>query len=130
LLRPALPVDAERFVEGSAAFSRETFYRRFLSGSAPNETRLAYLFEVDYVDHFVWVLTDGADGPVVADARFIRDVDDPASAEIVLTVADAYQDRGVGTLLLGALAVAAQIDGIERFHALVLSDNPAGRAGG
>ncbi len=36
-----------------------------------------YLFEVDYVDHFVWVLTDGVDGPVVADARFVRDEADP-----------------------------------------------------
>ena len=127
LLRPALPGDAERFVEGDGAFSRETLFKRFLSPGAPTDTRLAYLFEVDYVDHFVWVLADSVDGPVVADARFIREVDEPTSAEIALTVADAYQARGVGTLVLGALAVAAHIDGIERFHALVLSDNPAAR---
>jgi protein lysine acetyltransferase len=53
----------------------------------------AYLFEVDYVDHFVWVVTDGVDGPVIADARFIRDQDHAASAEVALTVADAYQGR-------------------------------------
>lgn len=35
LLRPVLPGDAERFVEGSAAFSRETLYRRFMSGGVP-----------------------------------------------------------------------------------------------
>ena len=34
---------------------------------------MRYLFEVDYVDHFVWVMTDGVDGPVVADGRFVRD---------------------------------------------------------
>ena len=75
LLRPVLPGDAERF-KSNGAFSRETLYRRY-QGGAPTEARLAYLFEVDYVDHFVWVVTDGVDGPVVADARFIRDEDDP-----------------------------------------------------
>jgi RimJ/RimL family protein N-acetyltransferase len=125
-LRPVLPGDAERF-KSNGSFSRETLYRRY-QGGAPTEGRLAYLFEVDYVDHFVWVVTDGVDGPVVADARFIRDKNDLASAEVALTVADAYQGRGIGTLLLGALAVAARVDGIERFHGRVLSDNPPARA--
>jgi CRP-like cAMP-binding protein len=125
LLRPVLPGDAERF-KSSGSFSRETLYRRY-QGGAPTAARLAYLFEVDYVDHFVWVVTACVDGPVIADARFIRDVDDPASAEVALTVGDAYQNRGIGTLLLGALAVAARVDGVERFHARVLVDNPPAR---
>lgn len=124
LLRPVLPGDAERF-QSSGAFSRETLHLRFLSSSQLTEARLAYLFEVDYVDHFVWVVTNGADGPVVADGRFVRDTDDPASAEAALTVADAYQRRGIGTLLLTALAIAARVDHIERLHALVLADNEA-----
>jgi len=126
LLRPVLPGDAERF-KSDGSFSRETLYRRY-QGGAPTAAQLDYLFEVDYVDHFVWVVTACADGPVIADARFIRDEDDPRSAEVALTVADAYQNRGIGTLLLSALAVAARVDGIERLHARVLADNPPARA--
>ncbi|MBY0442652.1 MAG: GNAT family N-acetyltransferase [Mycobacteriaceae bacterium] len=127
MLRPVLPGDAERF-QSSGVFSRETLHRRFLSSYALTEARLAYLFEVDYVDHFVWVLTSGVDGPVIGDARFVRDKDEPTSAEIAITVADAYQCRGIGTLLLAALAIAARTDGIERFYALVLYANDAARA--
>ena len=84
---------------------------------------MAYLFEVDYVDHFVWVMTDGADGPVVADARFVRDETDPTTAEVAFTVGDAYQGRGIGTFLMEALAVSAAYDGVQRFTARVLADN-------
>jgi len=126
LLRPVLPGDAERFT-GTGSFSRETLYRRY-QGATPSQSGLVYLFEVDYVDHFVWVAVAGADGPAVADARFIRDRDDPGSAEVALTVADAYQGRGIGTLLLDALAVAARVDGVGRFHARVLAENPGARA--
>ncbi len=126
MLRPVLPGDAERF-KSNGSFSRETLYRRY-QGGAPTERRLAYLFEVDYIDHFVWVVIDDVDGSIIADARFIRDEDDLASAEVALTVADAYQGRGIGTLLLVALAVAARVDGIKRFHGRVLSDNPPAHA--
>lgn len=122
-LRPVLPGDSERTVHGSILFSGETLYRRFMSPRIPSETLMTYLSEVDYVDHFVWVMTDGVDGPVVADARFVRDETDSRVAEVAFTVADAYQGRGIGSFLMGALAVAARIDGIEKFSARVLSEN-------
>ncbi|HEY7052538.1 MAG TPA: GNAT family N-acetyltransferase [Mycobacterium sp.] len=128
MLRPALPGDTQRVAHGRVMFSPETLYRRFLSVRTPTETVLTYLFEVDYVDHFVWMVTDGDDGPVIADGRFVRDPNDPTVAEIAFTVADAYQGRGIGTLLFSALAVAARVDGVERFQARVLSDNLPARA--
>jgi len=128
MLRPVLPGDTERVAHGHVQFSPETLYRRFLSVRTPTEALLRYLFEVDYVDHFVWVVTDGVDGAVVADGRFVRDPDDPTVAEIAFTVGDAYQGRGIGMLLLAALAVAARIDGIKRFQARVLTDNLPARA--
>ena len=63
----------------------------------------------------------------MADARFVRDEDDPSIAEVAFTVGDAYQGRGIGTFLMGALAVAAGSDGVQRFSARVLTENNAMR---
>ena len=121
MLRPVLPGDSERTVHGHIQFSSETLYRRFMTPRLPTPELMHYLSEVDYVDHFVWVVIDGSDP--VADARFVRDESDPAVAEIAFTVADAYQGRGIGTFLISALSIAARVDGIERFSARMLSEN-------
>ncbi|WP_156764975.1 GNAT family N-acetyltransferase [Mycobacterium sp. 1081908.1] len=126
MLRPVLPGDDERTVHGHIQFSSETLYRRFMTARIPSPALLHYLSEVDYVDHFVWVVTDG-DNPV-ADARFVRDENDPTTAEIAFTVADAYQGRGIGSFLIGALSIAARVDGVERFSARMLSENAPMRA--
>jgi protein lysine acetyltransferase len=126
LLRPVLPGDDERTVHGHVLFSSETLYRRFMTARLPSPALMHYLSQVDYVDHFVWVVTDGIDP--VADARFVRDESDPTVAEIAFTVADAYQGRGIGGFLIGALAIAARASGIERFSARMLSDNVPMRA--
>jgi protein lysine acetyltransferase len=125
-LRPVLPGDRERTVHGHVYFSSETLYRRFMTARAPTPALMHYLAEVDYVDHFVWVVTDGSDP--VADARFVRDQTDPTVAEIAFTVADAYQGRGIGSFLIGALSIAAKVDGVERFSARMLSENVPMRA--
>jgi CRP-like cAMP-binding protein len=127
-LRPVLPGDNERLVHGPVQFSSETLYRRFQSTRTPTPRLMSYLFEVDYVDHFVWVMTDGATGPVVADARFVREEGTPTVAEVAFIVGDDYQRRGIGSFLMDALAVAARGDGVEQFTARVLIDNYAMRS--
>jgi CRP-like cAMP-binding protein len=128
MLRPVLPGDSERSDHPSVEFSSETLYRRFMSTRAPSPSLMNYLFQVDYVDHFVWVLVDGAEGPVVADVRFVRDVADPAIAEIAFIVADDYQGRGIGSFLMDALTIAARVGGVQRFTARLLAENLAMRA--
>lgn len=126
LLRPVLPGDSERTLQGHVRFSAETLYRRFMSARVPSPALMDYLAEVDYVDHFVWVMTD-RDGNPVADARFVRDDNDPEVAEIAFTVADAYQGRGIGSFLIDALAVAARVAGVSKFSGRMLADNLAMR---
>jgi len=128
MLRPVLPGDSERSNHPAVELSSDTLYRRFMSTRAPSPALMNYLFQVDYVDHFVWVLVDGADGPVVADVRFVRDVEDPTVAEIAFIVADDYQGRGIGSFLMDALAIAAQVGGVQRFTARLLAENHAMRA--
>jgi protein lysine acetyltransferase len=127
-LRPVLPGDSERTTNGPVEFSSETLYRRFQTPRTPTKSLMTYLFEVDYVHHFVWVVTDGPEGPVVADARFVRDEDDPSVAEVAFIVGDDYQGRGIGTFLMGALAIAAKYIGVQRFTARVLAENYPMRA--
>ncbi|ULE31291.1 GNAT family N-acetyltransferase [Mycobacterium sp. IDR2000157661] len=127
-LRPVLPGDNARTASGPVEFSSETLYRRFQSVRVPTPSLMRYLFEVDYVHHFVWVMTDGPDGPVVADARFVREENEPGTAEVAFIVADAYQHRGIGSFLMGALAIAADYHGVQRFTARVLNDNYPMRA--
>ena len=122
-LRPVLPGDSERTANGPVEFSGETLYRRFQSVRTPTKSLMTYLFEVDYVHHFVWVMTDGAEGPVVADARFVLDEADPTVAEVAFIVGDDYQGRGIGTVLMEALVVAAHASGVRHFTARVLTDN-------
>jgi CRP-like cAMP-binding protein len=120
-LRPVLPGDRQRAAASPEVFSPDTLYRRFLSGRRLTDAVLRYLTEVDYVHHFVWMAL--ADGVAIGDARLVRAAAEPASAEVAFTVGDAHQGRGLGTVLLGALAVAAQELDVERFTARVLSDN-------
>ncbi|MDV3129005.1 GNAT family N-acetyltransferase [Mycobacterium sp. 21AC1] len=126
-LRPVLPGDVERTMNGPVEFSSETLYRRFQSVRKPTKALLEYLFEVDYADHFVWVMTEGALGPVVADGRFVREGHGATTAEVAFTVGDDYQGRGIGSVLMSALVVSAGCVGVKRFSARVLSDNYAMR---
>lgn len=126
LVRPVMPGDSERTTQGPVEFSSETLYRRFQSPRVPPPALMRYLFEVDYINHFVWVVTTES-GDVVADARFVRDERDASTAEIAFTIGDEYQGRGLGTYLMGAVAVAARVAGVKTFSGRVLSENLAMR---
>lgn len=129
-IRPVLPTDRGKLADAQPGFSRESHYRRFFSAPPLSNKVIEYLIDVDYVDHFAWAVLAGVEPgePGVASARYIRERDAPDIAEVAFAVIDDYQGRGLGTLLLGALTVAARENGIRRFRARVLSDNAPMRA--
>ena len=49
--------------------------------------------------------------------------DDPVEAEVAVTVVDDWQGRGAATALLESLVERAREEGVERFVALVMSEN-------
>lgn len=129
-IRPVLPTDRGKLADAQPGFSDESHYRRFFSAPPLSNKVIEYLIDVDYVDHFAWAVLPGVESgePGVASARYIRERDAPDIAEVAFAVIDDYQGRGLGTLLLGALTVAARENGIRRFRARVLSDNAPMRA--
>ena len=88
------------------------------------------MIDVDYCDHFAWVVlaADEVEQPGIASARYIRERDAQDIAEVAFSVVDDYQGRGLGSFLLGALAVAAAENGVDRFRARVLAENEPMRA--
>jgi RimJ/RimL family protein N-acetyltransferase len=126
LVRPILPEDKERLVEGFSRLSPESRFRRFLGYMDKlRSTLLRYLTEIDYVDHFAWIGLDAGDPKQcgIGVARYVRLGDDPTAAEAAIVVADDYQRRGAGTILLQLLGASALQNGITRFVGEALAEN-------
>lgn len=128
-IRPIRPQDKARLTAAHAHLSDESVRRRFLSAKPRlSTTDLRYLTEVDGSDHVALVAVPaGASGPIVAVARFVRQPDDPETAEFAIVVADAYQQLGLGRALAIELATRARDIGVRRFSAVALADNLAVR---
>jgi GNAT superfamily N-acetyltransferase len=129
LVRPIRPDDKPLLADGLTRLSPESRYKRFL-GPKPKFTRdeLRYLTEIDGVDHVAYVALRG-DAPkeLIAVGRLVRSASYPPSAEIAVTVWDAWQRRGIGKLLGDRLAMAARDRGIRYLTATMAADNHAAR---
>ncbi|MGZ5383993.1 MAG: GNAT family N-acetyltransferase [Acidimicrobiia bacterium] len=125
-VRPIVPADKTRIVEGLADLSAESRYLRFLRPvDHLSQEQLSYLTEIDYRTHFAWgaELAVGKQHRGIGLARYVCQTDDPATAEAAVAVLDEYQGRGLGGILLALLAESAQENGVERFRSYVLSQN-------
>ncbi|HYB14166.1 MAG TPA: GNAT family N-acetyltransferase [Streptosporangiaceae bacterium] len=126
-LRPICPGEQYGLVREQRLFSDTTRYLRFFAAVDMTPALARYLAEVDYVDHFAWVAVDRSGVPV-GGATYVRSASDRALADIGFLIEDRFQGRGLGTLLMGAIAVAARRHGIARFCADVLAENAPMRA--
>lgn len=125
LLRPIEPGDREALASGFDRLSDESRYRRFFSPlTRLSETDLRYLTDVDHADHEAIIGFDPESGEAVGVARYVRS-EDPLVAEVAVTVVDGWQGRGVATKILEELVRRARTNGVERFVALILSENDA-----
>ena len=125
LVRPMEPSDAATVRRGFAALSPASLQRRFFSPAPRLSPEL--LDELTTIDPSRLVLLAFAadTGMLAGGARATRQ---GASAEVAVTVGDAYQGRGLGTALLGELVAAARRRGVEQLTGHVLVENePAKR---
>jgi acetyl coenzyme A synthetase (ADP forming)-like protein len=122
-VRPARLTDApevERLLKGLSDRSR---WLRFFSGYPNLDRAVQWATDVDYERRYGLIAISGADGRVVGHAGFERQPDHPDRAEVAIEIADAMQGKGLGTLLLGQLAEAANHLGIQVLDAEVLAEN-------
>ncbi|MER5703035.1 GNAT family N-acetyltransferase [Micromonospora sp. NPDC002296] len=123
-LRPIRPDDAPGIVAMHARFSERTRYLRYFSPYPRIPERdLRRFVVVDHRDREAFVVL--AADRIVAVGRYERLGPQAPEAEVAFVVEDAYQGRGIGSVLLEHLADAARRAGIVRFVAEVLPANGA-----
>ena len=123
-IRPVRPDDRELLRAGFERLSAESRYRRFLVPvDHLSDEWLTYLTDVDHHDHEALAALDPESGRGVGVARFVRSEERADVAEAAVTVADDWQGRGLGTLLLELLAARAREEGVAHFTALLLATN-------
>ena len=132
LVWPLLPEDREALRLAYQQLSPESRYRRFLSDVGALSERLLSLLvdEVDGVDHVALVLIAfPSQGPerLVGVGRVIRDPERPETADVAVTVLDAWQGRGVASVLLAEL-VRRRGAGVRRLLTQVAIGNPGSLA--
>jgi acetyltransferase len=126
-VRPIRPEDAElerTFVNGLSEQTR--YFRFFYRLHELTPAMLARFTQVDYDREMALVaIDDGADGlprAIVGVARYTANPDGE-SAEFAIVVADAWQGRGVGRMLMERLIDCAKRRGLSRLEGAVLRAN-------
>lgn len=125
-LRPIAPEDKPLLAAIFDRLSEESRYRRFFTTKTELSTaELDYFVDIDHQDHEAIIAIDRSSGEGLGVARYIRSNEDAQAAEVAVTVADDWQERGLGRALLDRVTYRARREGVRRFSALVQSDNPA-----
>jgi len=123
-IRQIRPDDAPALGRAYANLGEESRYRRFFTAMPElPEATLKAAAEVDHADHEALVAVPLLSAEIVGECRFIRLPDQPDTAEVGVTVVDAWQGRGLGSALLARLSERALEGGIEYFTAEVLAEN-------
>jgi GNAT superfamily N-acetyltransferase len=125
-IRQGHHTDRDLLVRGFERLGPESRYRRFLTPMRElGKKTVRYMTEMDHHDHEAMIALDerGEDG--IGDAFYVRDPKCPDTAEVAVTVVDAWQGRGLGTLLLDVITARARDEGIRTFTALMLARNDA-----
>jgi acetate---CoA ligase (ADP-forming) len=129
VLRDGLTVTV-RPIRGEDAAALALFYKdlslesrifRFFAAVANADASIQRMVNVDYTSSYGLVAVAGAKSLIVGHAMYVQIA--PRRAEMALAIADTYQGRGLGTILLGQLAEAAAAVDVDTFEAVVRPEN-------
>lgn len=141
---PAPPVESERLPDGTGiivrpirpeddvmerafirSLSNDSRYNRLLGARklTPDEVRQLTRIDYDREMAFVAVTADSGRQQLLGVARYVRDAD--RGAEFAIVVADAWQRKGIGSMLLDRLLRHAHTAGIARLYGITLATNDA-----
>jgi RimJ/RimL family protein N-acetyltransferase len=132
LIWPLLPTDAETLRDVFRRLSPRSRYHRFLQVLDQLDDPMIRLLvdSVDGVHHIALLLIvlppQGQEEPAGV-AHLVQYPDDPATADIAVTVVDDWQGRGAGTALASAL-LARRPAAVTRLRTLVAAGNRAALA--
>ena len=113
-LRAIRPDDRTALAAAFTQLSPESVYLRFFRAKQRlTDDELTRFTQLDFVHRAALLATLRLDGRerIIGVARYART--HPGRAEVAFTVGDAYQGRGVGSLLLEHLVLVARDNGIS-----------------
>lgn len=122
-LRPVRADDAAAvgcLFQGLSETSRRL---RWFSACPSLDCVIGWATRVDHDRRDGLVAIAGASGRLIAHAGFERDDQHPERAEFAMVIADDFQGRGLGPILLDRLAEAADRAGVATLVGEVLADN-------
>jgi acetate---CoA ligase (ADP-forming) len=120
-VRPVRPDDERKLSNFYSSLSLESRVFRFFAAVANADSLAKGMTNVDYRSRYGIVAVAGSPDQIVGHAMYVEEA--PMKAELALAIADAYQGRGLGTILLGQLAEAAASAGIDVLEAIVKPEN-------
>ncbi|GAC57785.1 putative acetate--CoA ligase [Gordonia hirsuta DSM 44140 = NBRC 16056] len=122
-LRPITPDDAFKLVSFHSRLSEETRFLRYFESHATLSAEEVY--RATHVDNRYRVGLVALLGDEIIAVGVYEGQPEQTTAEVAFVVSDEHQRRGLGSVLLEHLAGAAAENGIERFDAYVLAENPS-----
>jgi len=123
-IRALRPQDEADMLAAIGKASAESLQRRFFTLKRHfSATERAYFMNIDFENHvaIVAVADEVGRNVIVGGGRYV--VFEPGRAEMAFTVIDAWQGRGVGSLLTRHLVQIATRSGLKELTAEVLPEN-------
>jgi RimJ/RimL family protein N-acetyltransferase len=115
--------DGPLVAEAVQQLSPRSLYLRFGRPVAPAALDLRWVDALGGPVHVAFGALERSTGRPIGVARYARDGASAATAELAVAVADAWQGRGVGRLMVDRLTAHARAAGIATLRASVLAGN-------